>query len=80
MRQIAHDWEDSLIIGILKNVKGSMKSESRLLIRMRWNFLGEYHLADLLSFTDEYILHVSHQHDPHISTDMIVVHFICSLQ
>jgi hypothetical protein len=33
MRQIVHDWPDDLAISILKNVKGSMKSDSRLLIR-----------------------------------------------
>jgi hypothetical protein len=32
MRQIVHNWPDSLAIDILKNVKGSMKPDSRLLI------------------------------------------------
>jgi hypothetical protein len=46
MRGIVHDWPDDLAIAILKNVKGSMKSESRLLIRMNGILL------DSVTFTD----------------------------
>jgi hypothetical protein len=39
MRQILHGWPDDLALAILKNVKCSMKPESRLLIRTKLNLL-----------------------------------------
>ena len=43
MRQIVHNWPDSLAIDILKNVKGSMKPDSRLLIRTKCTSLEKYY-------------------------------------
>lgn len=48
MRHVIHDWPDDLATAILKNIKHSMKPESRLLIRIRQNFLWKI----LLSLTD----------------------------
>lgn len=73
MRQIVHDWPDDLAIAILKNVKGSMKSESRLLIRANPILLDTALPLLIVILSDEYVLYGSNQRDPSGSPDMIVV-------
>jgi hypothetical protein len=79
MRHIVHDWPDSLATAILKNIKGSMKPESRLLIRMEEFHLENITVPDPPSLPDDYVLLGPHQHDLSDSTDMIVVRLGCSL-